>query len=92
VPFINRPAPQADAKIVASSLAAIAFSSVLVPLGLYQAALAAGAPLGHFAWGGRSRVLPPLLRIGSLTSLLLYALMSVVFLSKQPSFTSCRMT
>lgn len=64
------------------SLAATAFAGVLLLLGLFQVALAAGAPLGHLAWGGQHRVLSPPLRIGSLVSILLYALMAMVVLSK----------
>ncbi|RYE87314.1 MAG: hypothetical protein EOP19_04585 [Hyphomicrobiales bacterium] len=65
-----------------SSLPAMAFAGLLVLLSLFQLALAAGAPLGHFAWGGKHRVLPSPLRLGSLVSILLYALMTVVVLSK----------
>jgi hypothetical protein len=67
---------------VTSSSGALAFSGLLLLLGCFQFALAAGAPLGHFAWGGSHRVLPPRLRIGSLASLVLYATMAVVILSK----------
>jgi len=67
---------------VIASFAAMACSALLLLLAFFQAALAAGAPLGRFAWGGGHRVLPPLLRIGSLASLLLYALMAGVMLSK----------
>jgi hypothetical protein len=34
-------------------------------LGLFQALLALGMPLGHMAWGGQHRRLPPPLRWGS---------------------------
>jgi hypothetical protein len=47
---------------------------LLAALALFQIALAAGAPLGHLAWGGKHRVLPRGLRIASAASVLLYAL------------------
>jgi hypothetical protein len=34
----------------------------------FQLALAGGLPLGHAAWGGQYRVLPPRLRLGSLAA------------------------
>jgi hypothetical protein len=42
----------------------------------------AGAPLGHFAWGGAHEVLPRRLRVGSLISICLYALFAVIILEK----------
>jgi hypothetical protein len=57
---------------------ALALTVVLALLAVFQLALAAGAPLGHFAWGGQHRVLPARLRIGSVVSVLVYALIAVV--------------
>jgi hypothetical protein len=54
------------------------FTIVLVLLAAFQLALALGAPLGHFAWGGQHRVLPARLRIGSAVSIMLYALFAIV--------------
>jgi hypothetical protein len=54
------------------------FTVVLVLLAVFQLALALGAPLGHFAWGGQHRVLPARLRIGSAVSIVLYALFAIV--------------
>lgn len=51
---------------------------MLVLLAIFQAALALGAPLGHFAWGGQHRVLPTRLRIGSAVSILIYALIDII--------------
>jgi hypothetical protein len=53
---------------------------VLAALAVFQAALAAGAPLGRFAWGGQHRVLPTKLRIGSAVSIVLYALFALIIL------------
>lgn len=58
--------------------AAIAFCIVLALLGVFQLALAAGAPLGRFAWGGGQERLSAPLRIGSLVSILIYAVFAVV--------------
>jgi hypothetical protein len=45
---------------------------VLLAYAAFQAALAAGAPLGHLAWGGAHRVLPRGLRIASGVALVFY--------------------
>jgi len=47
--------------------------ALLALLTLFQIALVCGAPFGHFAWGGKHRILPPKLRIGSSAAILLYA-------------------
>ena len=62
--------------------AAIAFTVVLAALAVFQLALALGAPLGRFAWGGAHRVLPTRLRIGSAISILVYAVMAVFALDR----------
>ena len=61
----------------------IVFSAVvavvlLAALAVFQVALVAGAPLGHFAWGGQYRVLPSRLRIGSAVSTVLYAVFAII--------------
>jgi hypothetical protein len=49
-----------------TEVAAVAVSVVLAALAVFQVALAAGAPVGRAAWGGRHRgVLPARLRIAS---------------------------
>lgn len=65
-----------------SAAAAVAFTAVMVALAVFQLALMAGAPIGHFAWGGQDRVLPRGKRIGSVISLVLYALFSLVVLQR----------
>ena len=57
---------------------ALALTVILGVLVIMQLALACGAPLGHFAWGGRHRVLPVGLRIGSVVAILIYAFIVVV--------------
>ncbi|MER6827377.1 hypothetical protein ABT352_15445 [Streptosporangium sp. NPDC000563] len=55
---------------------------LLAVLAALQIALAAGAPLGRFAWGGRHDVLPRNLRIGSVAAVLIYAVFALFLLSK----------
>jgi hypothetical protein len=57
-------------------VAAVVVSVLLAGLAVFQVALAAGAPLGRFAWGGRSEVLPLALRIGSAVSVVSYAVIA----------------
>ena len=61
-------------------IAAIALTVILGILAILQLALALGAPIGHFAWGGTHRVLPTRLRIGSLVSIVIYAVIAVLAL------------
>lgn len=63
-------------------VAAVAQCALLALLAVFQIALAAGAPLGHFAWGGQHRVLPKALRVGSAVSVLLYAFIAWVTLDR----------
>lgn len=62
--------------------AAVLACLILAALGAFQIALAAGMPLGHYAWGGRHRVLPAGLRCGSVVSVGLYAAMGWVLLAE----------
>lgn len=57
---------------------ALALTVILAALAIFQLALALGAPLGRFAWGGQHRVLPARLRIGSAVAIVIYALIVVV--------------
>lgn len=57
---------------------ALALTVVLAALAIFQLALVLGAPLGRFAWGGRHRVLPARLRVGSAVAILIYALIVVI--------------
>jgi hypothetical protein len=61
---------------------ALVFCLLLAVLAVFQGFLIAGAPLGEYAWGGQHRVLPRRLRIGSVVSIVLYALFAVVALAK----------
>jgi hypothetical protein len=62
-----------------TTLAAVAACAVLAALAVFQTMLAAGAPLGRYAWGGQHPgPLPLPLRVGSLISLLVYAVIALV--------------
>jgi len=62
--------------------AAALFCVLMAGLIVFQAALIAGAPLGHFAWGGQDRVLPIRKRLGSATSIGLYLIFAVLVLQR----------
>lgn len=63
-------------------MSAIIATVILALLAAFQFALAAGAPLGIFAWGGKNRVLPMSLRIASVASVLIYTVTAVVLLER----------
>ena len=62
--------------------AAVLLTSALVVLAVFQLALALGAPLGRFAWGGQHRVLPAGLRVGSVVGIVIYACICVLALDR----------
>ena len=64
------------------TFAAVSLCVVLGALACFQAALALGAPLGRFAWGGQHRILPVNLRIGSVVSIVIYALIAMIVLAR----------
>lgn len=61
---------------------ALALTVILGALAIFQLALALGAPLGRFAWGGQHRVLPARLRVGSAVAIVIYALIAVIALDR----------
>jgi hypothetical protein len=66
--------------LLVSGAAALAATAILLGLTCFQALLAAGRPLGRFAWGGAHDVLPPRLRVASALSIMLYGAIAVVLL------------
>ena len=62
--------------------AAIALTVLLGLLALFQLALALGAPLGRFAWGGAHRVLPVRMRVGSLLAIVIYTVIALLALDR----------
>ena len=65
-----------------TDLAAMIFCVMLAALAVFQLALALGAPLGRFAWGGAHARLPANLRIGSAIAIAIYALLGVIILER----------
>ncbi|GHD41654.1 hypothetical protein D9V29_01830 [Mycetocola manganoxydans] len=65
------------------TLAAAVFAClILLALAVFQLLLIGGRPIGRFAWGGQHDVLPRNLRIGSMVSIVLYAVFMVVILER----------
>jgi hypothetical protein len=54
----------------------------LLALAILQALVASGQPFGRLVWGGAHEVLPPKLRIGSVISIVLYALFALVLIDR----------
>src|SRR3989337_2586578 len=59
---------------------AILACTVLLGLTGFQLLLINGQPLGHYAWGGNHKVLPPKLKIGSAISIVLYLIFAAIIL------------
>jgi hypothetical protein len=55
-----------------SQVAAVLAALILAGLICFQLLLAAGLPLGHYAWGGAHQILPGSLRIGSVAAMFIY--------------------
>ena len=68
--------------MIPTTIAVTAFVAILAVLAVFQIALAAGAPLGRLAWGGKNRILPTRNRIASLASVAVYALIALVALDR----------
>lgn len=65
-----------------STVAAVLVCVLLGALAVFQAVLALGAPLGQYAWGGRHRVLPAPLRVGSVISIAVYVVIAATVLTR----------
>lgn len=64
------------------TLALVVALVLLAALTVLQVLLVFGAPLGRFAWGGQHEVLPTRLRVGSVVSVLSYAAIAILLLSR----------
>jgi hypothetical protein len=63
--------------------AAVLFAALVAVLVVLQIAVAAGAPLGRYVWGGQHEGrLPGRLRIGSACSVLVYAVAALIVLDR----------
>lgn len=63
-------------------MVAVAACIILALLAVFQLALVVGAPIGRFAWGGQAEILPVRLRIGSVVSIVTYAVIAAILLQK----------
>ncbi|KAB1641420.1 hypothetical protein [Gulosibacter chungangensis] len=68
-----------------ATVLAFALTGMLGLLAIFQIALAAGAPLGKFAWGREHTTLPLNLRFGAISAVLRYAF--IVFIALDRSGT-----
>lgn len=71
-----------DARVQVGQIAATLAATGFFALGVFQSALAFGAPLGHAAWGGDSADLTAGQRIGSAVSVVLYVAAAAVVLAR----------
>ena len=62
------------------SVVAVVGCVLLAALAVFQLLLIAGMPWGRLAWGGQHVVLPARFRAGSAVSIVIYALVAVLFL------------
>lgn len=65
-----------------ASILSYALTAMLGVLAIFQIALAAGAPLGKFAWGGEHVTLPLNLRFGAISAVLRYAFIAFIALDR----------
>ena len=65
-----------------TAIALVVALTLLAALALMQILTASGLPLGHFGWGGQHRVLPRGLRVASVASVLVYAGLAALLLSR----------
>lgn len=64
------------------TLALVVALALLSALAALQILLVFGAPLGRFAWGGQHEVLPVRFRVGSAASVVSYAAIAILLLSR----------
>lgn len=61
---------------------AVAYSTALGILALFQLLLITGLPFGRYAWGGQNPVLPVRHRVGSAVAIVVYTIFAVVALDR----------
>lgn len=69
------------------TIAAVALTVMLGLLAIFQIALAAGAPLGKFAWGGQHATLPLNLRFGAVSAVFRYGFVAFIALDRSGTIT-----
>ena len=65
-----------------TAIALVIALALLAALAVLQLLVASGLPYGRFVWGGTHRVLPHGLRVGSAASVLVYAGLAALLLSR----------
>ena len=65
-----------------TAIALVVALALLAALAVLQLLVASGLPYGRFVWGGTHRVLPHGLRVGSAASVLVYAGLAALLLSR----------
>ena len=65
-----------------TAIALVVAPALLAALAVLQILAASGLPYGRFVWGGQHRVLPRGLRVGSAVSVLVYAGLAALLLSR----------
>ena len=65
-----------------TAIALVVALALLTALAVLQILAASGLPLGRFVWGGQHRVLPRGLRVASAASVLVYAGLAALLLSR----------
>lgn len=63
-------------------IAAIIIVVILLGLSAFQITLIQGYPLGEYAWGGQQKILSRNLKIGSVTSILIYLCIATLVIDK----------
>ena len=61
-------------------LAAFIATLIFLGLAIFQLLLATGKPYGEYAWGGQHKILPKSLRVGSIISIGVYTLFSIILI------------
>jgi hypothetical protein len=77
---IRRPERCVNVERTTTQTAALFAALILAGLICFQLVLAAGLPLGHYAWGGAHQILPRRLRFASLSATVVYILAAVIIL------------
>ena len=65
-----------------TAIALLVALALLAALAVLQILAASGLPIGRFGWGGQHRVLPRRLRVASAVSVLVYAGLAALLLSR----------
>ena len=65
-----------------TDVALIVSLTILGGLLVMQILLIAGVPIGHYAWGGKERVMPPRMRVAAVIAIVLYAAFAALLISR----------